>query len=95
MIIIKYREQPECVSLKEVYMNKIDCLSEKLSARTLGIFLLPITLFLGIVGGIMLPVIGFFFALPLVILSAMLLFAPENKACRLITESANKVVAKS
>ena len=75
-------------------MNKIDCLSEKLSARTLGVFLLPITIFLGFIGGLVLPVIGFFFALPLVILSGALIFAPESKACRLITEKANKAVAK-
>jgi len=75
-------------------MNKIDCLSEKLSARTLGVFLLPITIFLGFIGGLVLPVIGFFFALPPVILSGALIFAPESKACRLITEKANKAVAK-
>ena len=76
-------------------MNKIDCLSEKISARTLGVFLLPVALFLAFMGGLFLPVIGFFFALPLVILSGALLFAPESKACRLITEGANKAVAKN
>lgn len=75
-------------------MNTIDCLSEKYSARALGVFLLPVTLFLGLMGGIFLPVIGFFFALPLLIMSGALIFAPESKACRLITEKANKVVAK-
>ena len=75
-------------------MNKIDCLSEKLSARTLGFFLLPITIFLAFIGGVVVPVIGFFFALPLVIMSGALIFAPESKACRLIAEGAQKVVAK-
>ena len=75
-------------------MNKIECLSEKLSARTLGLILLPITLFLGLIGGIILPVIGFFFALPLLLLSGALLFAPESKTCQLITEGAKKAVAK-
>ena len=76
-------------------MNKIDCLSEKLSARTLGFFLLPVTIFLAFIGGVVLPVIGFFFALPLVIMSGALIFAPESKACRLITEGARKAVAKN
>ena len=75
-------------------MNKIECLSEKISARALGVFLLPFTIFLGFIGGLILPVVGFFFALPLVILSGALLFAPESKACRLITEKANKAVVK-
>jgi len=75
-------------------MNKIDCLSEKFSARTLGVFLLPFTLFLAFIGGLVLPVIGFFFALPLVIMSGTLIFAPESKACQLITDSANKTISK-
>ena len=75
-------------------MNKIECLSEKFSARTLGVFMLPFTFALLFIGGIVLPVIGFFFALPLVIMSGALIFVPESKACRLLTESANKVVAK-
>ena len=75
-------------------MNKIDCLSEKLSARTLGVMILPFALLLAIIGGIMLPVIGFFFALPFLLMSGALLFAPESKACRLIAEKANKAVAK-
>ena len=75
-------------------MNRSDCLSEKLSARSLGFFLLPISLVLAFIGGLILPVIGFFFALPFVVMSGVLLFAPESKACRLITESAKKAVAK-
>lgn len=76
-------------------MNKIDCFSEKFSARTLGVLLLPFTIFLGFIGGIIVPVLGLFFALPLAVMSVALIFAPESKACRLITEGANKAVAKS
>jgi hypothetical protein len=72
-------------------MNRLNCFSEKMSSRVLGLILLPIALFLGVVGGIVLPVIGFFFALPLLVMSGALLFAPESKACRLIVE---KVVLK-
>ena len=72
-------------------MNKLDCFSEKMSSRTLGFVLLPLALFLAFIGGIVLPVVGFFFALPLLIMSGVLLFAPESNACRLI---ADKVVSK-
>jgi hypothetical protein len=72
-------------------MNKIDCFSAKMSSRTLGFVLLPFALFLAFVGGVVLPVVGFFFALPLLVMSGVLMFAPESKACRLITE---KVVSK-
>lgn len=72
-------------------MNKVDCFSAKMSSRTLGFVLLPFALFLAFIGGIVLPVLGFFFALPLLVMSGVLLFAPESKACRLITE---KVASK-
>jgi hypothetical protein len=72
-------------------MNKLDCFSEKMSSRALGFVLLPIALFLAFIGGIILPVIGIFFALPLLILSGVLIFAPQSKACRLIVE---KVTSK-
>jgi hypothetical protein len=72
-------------------MNKIDCFSAKISSRTLGVILLPFSLFLALIGGIVLPVIGFFFALPLLVMSGVLLFAPESRACQLITQ---KVASK-
>ncbi len=65
-------------------MKQIDCSSEKISSRTLGVILLPLALLLGFVGGLVLPMVGFLFAVPLLILSGVFLFAPESKACQLI-----------
>lgn len=79
--------------LGEVDMKKIDCLSEKLSARTLGVLLLPIAVAIAFIGMLILPVVGFFFCLPLLVGSVALIFAPESKACRLITGGVNKAVA--
>jgi len=65
-------------------MNKHDCRSEKLSSRTLGVILLPLALLLAFVGGLVLPMVGIFFAVPLLLLSSVLLLAPESKTCQLI-----------
>ena len=65
-------------------MNKTECNSERISSRTLGLLLLPLALVIALVGSLVLPVMGFFFAVPLLLMSAVLLFAPESKACRLI-----------
>ena len=65
-------------------MNQTDCNSEKISSRTLGLIFLPLALLLSFIGGLVLPVVGFFFALPLLIISGVFLFAPESKACQLI-----------
>lgn len=71
-------------------MNRIECISEKLSARTLGVLLLPLAFVLAFVCMLLMPVVGFFFSLPLFILSIALIFAPESKACRLIVDGAKK-----
>jgi hypothetical protein len=65
-------------------MNKHDCNSEKLSSRTLGVILLSLALPLAFIGAIVLPMVGFFFAVPLLLLSGVLLLAPESKTCQLI-----------
>ena len=65
-------------------MRKIDCEAEKLSSRAIGFLILPLTLPLLALGFMLVPVVGLFFAIPLLILSIGFLAAPESKACRLI-----------
>jgi hypothetical protein len=65
-------------------MNKIDCTSEKISSRSLGLLLLPVAFVIAFIGSLVLPIIGFFFAVPLLLMSAVMLFAPESQACKLI-----------
>ena len=67
-------------------MNRTDCVTERYSARTIGLVLLALGLGLAALGFLILPVIGLFFAVPLLGLSALLLAAPQSKACRLITQ---------
>lgn len=65
-------------------MDKIECFSIKVSSRVLGVVFLLSSLLLALIGAIMLPIIGAFFALPFFIFGGFLLFAPESKTCKLI-----------
>ena len=65
-------------------MKKIDCLTEKYSSRTIGLIVLAMALALGFIGFLILPVVGLIFSVPLFILAATLIIAPESKVCRLI-----------
>ena len=65
-------------------MNKYDCQSEKTSSRTVGLIMLALAVILGGIGGVIIPVLGFLFAVPLLILAGLFFFAPETKVCRLI-----------
>lgn len=71
-------------------MNKAECTTERFSARSIGLVMLALGVGLSALGFLILPVVGLFFAVPLLILSAVLLIAPQSKACRLITENIRK-----
>ena len=65
-------------------MNQIKCAAEKMSLRTLGLILLPFVLFFTVVANIMLPFLGLFLAIPLFILTGVLIAAPRSKTCQLL-----------
>ncbi len=67
-------------------MNKTDCVREKISSRMVGFIILPFALIIAFAGFMVLPVLGVFFALPVLSLAIILIAAPESKACRLITK---------
>ena len=59
-------------------MNKDDCFSEKVSTRFIGLMILPVAIFLTVIVNIALPILGMVFAAPLLILSGVLIAAPES-----------------
>ena len=67
-------------------MNKTDCKNEKVSSRTVGIIFIVLSLLLLSVGLVVLPVVGFIFAVPFLILGIGMIAAPESKACRLVMD---------
>ena len=65
-------------------MSKLRCAAEKMTLKTLGVILLPFVVFFVVVANIVLPVVGFFFALPVIILNVLLVTAPKSKTCQLL-----------
>ena len=51
-------------------MDRTDCLRDKLSSRTVGFILLGFSLIIAFAGFLIVPVLGVFFALPLLALPA-------------------------
>jgi hypothetical protein len=66
-------------------MDRTDCLRDKLSSRTVGFILLGFSLIIAFAGFLIVPVLGVFFAMPLLVLAGVFIAAPESKVCRLIT----------
>jgi hypothetical protein len=65
-------------------MDKMDCKSEKISSRTVGLIILPLALFIGFIGSLIVPVLGLFFAIPLLVLSGVFIAAPQSRVCKLL-----------
>lgn len=69
-----------------MHKTKEDCVREKISGRTIGLLILGFSVLLSLAGVILLPVFGFFYALPLFILGMVFVIAPESKVCKLLTK---------
>jgi fatty acid desaturase len=67
-------------------MDANECKQERFSSRTIGFIFLAVSLLLFVVGLVVLPVVGFIFAIPLIILGIVMVAAPESNACRLIKQ---------
>ena len=62
-------------------MNKNDCRLERVSNVTIGFILMILGLLFALSGITVLPVIGFFIAVPVLILAGIFLVSPRSKAC--------------
>jgi hypothetical protein len=72
--------------MKESIMDANECKQERFSSRTIGIVFLVVSILLSVIGLVVLPVVGFIFAIPLVLIGVVMLMAPESKACQLIRQ---------
>ncbi len=55
-----------------------------MTLKTLGYIFLPFVIFFVVLANIVLPVVGMFFALPLIILNILFIAAPKSKTCELL-----------
>jgi len=67
-------------------MNKTECKLERISNVTLGFFLLIIGLMFTLIGIMIVPVIGLFVAIPVLIIAGVFLASPRSKACAMIAQ---------
>jgi predicted membrane protein len=65
-------------------MDANECKQERFSSRTIGFVFLVASILLFVIGLVVLPVVGFIFAIPLVLIGVVMLMAPESKACQMI-----------
>jgi fatty acid desaturase len=68
-------------------MDANECRKERFSSRSIGLAILVISMLLLIVGLVVLPVVGFIFAIPLLILGIAMIATPDSRACQLIRKS--------
>lgn len=65
-------------------MDANECRQERFSSRTIGFVFLVVSILLFVIGLVVLPVVGFIFAIPMILIGIVMLTAPESKACQMI-----------
>jgi hypothetical protein len=73
-------------------MNNNDCRLERISNVTVGFILMVLGLLFALSGMTVLPVIGFFIAVPVLILAGIFLVSPRSKACAIIAQKTRGVI---
>lgn len=74
-------------------MNRISCYFERISDVTVGLCLLFTGLALAIISFTIIPVIGLFIAVPVLVLAVAFLGARRSKECALIAERTKKILS--
>lgn len=70
-------------------MDANECKQERFSSRTIGFVFLVVSILLFVIGLVVLPVVGFIFSIPMVLIGVVMLTAPESKACQMIRKGLN------
>jgi uncharacterized membrane protein len=74
-------------------MNRISCYFERFSDFAVGLFLLFVGLALTIISFTIIPIIGLFIAIPVLVLAIAFLGAKRSKECSLIAERTKKILS--
>ncbi len=74
-------------------MNRISCYFERISDFAVGLFLLFIGLVLTVISFTIIPVIGLFIAIPVLVLAVAFLGAKRSKECALIADRAKNIIS--
>ena len=74
-------------------MNRISCYFERISDFAVGLFLLFIGLVLTVISFTIIPIIGLFIAIPVLILAVAFLGAKKSKECALIADRAKNIIS--
>ena len=64
-------------------MDHNTCFTEKISLRTFGLLLLPLTILIAAIGMLVVPLFGVLLALPVLILTGLMIQAPPSDLCRI------------
>jgi hypothetical protein len=74
-------------------MNRISCYFERISDFAIGLFLLFVGLALTVVSFTIIPVLGLFIAIPVLILAIAFLGAKRSRECALVAQRAKNILS--
>ena len=79
--------------LRNSRLNRISCYFERISDFAIGLFLLFVGLALTLISVTVIPVIGLFIAIPVLVLAIAFLGAKRSKECSLIAKRTKDILS--
>ena len=74
-------------------MNRMSCYFERISDFTIGLFLLFLGLALTLISFTIVPVIGLFIAIPVLVLAIAFLGAKRSRECALVAQRTKNILS--
>ena len=74
-------------------MNRLSCYFERISDFTIGLFLLFLGLALTLISFTIVPVIGLFIAIPVLVLAIAFLGAKRSRECALVAQRTKNILS--
>lgn len=74
-------------------MNRLSCYFERISDFTIGLFLLFLGLALTLISFTIVPVIGLFIAIPVLVLAVAFLGAKRSRECALVAQRTKNILS--
>jgi len=74
-------------------MNRLSCYFERISDFTIGLFLLFLGLALTLISFTIVPIIGLFIAIPVLVLAIAFLGAKRSRECALVAQRTKNILS--
>jgi hypothetical protein len=91
--LVDHKKQYISKKIRGAAMNRLSCYFERISDFTIGLFLLFLGLALTLISFTIVPIIGLFIAIPVLVLAIAFLGAKRSRECALVAQRTKNILS--